>query len=146
MPHDRYRRALTDTGPLLAMIYSNDKNYIAFWDAMGSLSDQGLVTPVSCLVEALYLLEKAGGHKYQQALWKLIDDGVVKIRPESVAECLRARELMSKYADIPMDFADGVVVALAETPNVTTVFTTDKHFYAYRTGTGESFLVIPGRS
>lgn len=53
---------------------------------------------------------------------------------------------MERYSDIPMDFADALIVATADSLNVQTVFTIDKHFYAYRTANGGAFTVFPIRT
>ena len=43
------------------------------------------------------------------------------------------RELMSKYADCPMDLADPALVRVAEREGIQTIFTVDrKDFTAYR--------------
>jgi len=144
MPHDFGHRTLTDTGSIVAMIDSNDKNYDHCWEAMRALPAVGIVTPIACLVEILYLLEKAGGRPLQRKLWSMIDDGILRLRPETAADCVLAFSLMDKYADIPMDFADGIVVVSADVMQVDTVFTIDKHFYAYRKSNGSPFRVVPG--
>jgi len=42
------------------------------------------------------------------------------------------RELIEKYADLPTDFADAVVVALCERLGITRVASVDRHFAIYR--------------
>jgi len=51
---------------------------------------------------------------------------------------------MMQYADVPMDFADGTLVVLAEETGIRDVFTLDrKGFQAYRTGKRETFRILP---
>ncbi len=58
-------------------------------------------------------------------------------------QILRAAELMSKYADTPMDFADATLVLLAEEIGVTEILTLDRRgFSTYRTAKGKRFHLI----
>jgi predicted nucleic acid-binding protein len=52
-------------------------------------------------------------------------------------------ELMAKYQDLPMDFADASLVAAAEVLGVRRVFTLDGDFHVYRFADGASVEVIP---
>ena len=70
-------------------------------------------------------------------------DGRVVIHELSYSEGDRMAELMSKYNDAPMDLADASLVAIAETRNITKIFTIDSHFYAYRLIDGRPFDVTP---
>lgn len=58
---------------------------------------------------------------------------------------MRIRELMTRYRDVPMDFADASLVALAESMGEKRVFTLDNDFYAYRLYDSEPFDVIAPR-
>lgn len=51
--------------------------------------------------------------------------------------------LMDQYRDAPTDLADASLVAVAETLSLRTVFTIDRHFYAYRTADKQAFQVVP---
>lgn len=53
---------------------------------------------------------------------------------------------MSKYHDLPMDFADATLVAVAEAENISTIFTLDhKDFKVYRTKHGRHFKLLPSK-
>jgi uncharacterized protein len=55
----------------------------------------------------------------------------------------RAFELMQRYADVPMDFADASLVAAAEALNARKVFTIDrKDFAVYRFRRGHKQLAL----
>ena len=138
------RPTLTDTGPIVAIIDPKDKNHARCWQTMQSLSYLGLVMPTACLVEALYLLGKSGGYSHQRKLWNMIEAGAVQLRTETTAECMQAGQLMDKFAGIPMDYADAIVVISADALDTNTIFTMDRHFYAYRRSNGTAFAVIPG--
>ncbi len=64
--------------------------------------------------------------------------------PQSSESLLRAVVLMEKYHDIPMDFADATLAALAGEMAVDEVFTLDKKgFNAYRIRGKKAFKVVP---
>ncbi len=51
---------------------------------------------------------------------------------------------MEKYHDLPMDYADATLVALAEESETDHVFTLDrKGFSTYRLRGGKTFLLLP---
>jgi predicted nucleic acid-binding protein len=56
----------------------------------------------------------------------------------------RARTLLAKYADLPMDFADATLVVLAEDLDTSLVFTTDRSdFSVYRLKDRKAFRIVP---
>lgn len=64
--------------------------------------------------------------------------------PQSPAALRRARELIERYADTPMDYADATLVALAEETGVADVFTLDRRgFRIYRWGGKRAFRLHP---
>jgi predicted nucleic acid-binding protein len=55
-------------------------------------------------------------------------------------DTLGAAELMHKYRDTPMDFADATLVLLADRAGTTDILTLDRRgFSTYRTGKGRAF-------
>lgn len=56
----------------------------------------------------------------------------------------RCKILMAQYGDVPMDFPDATLVALAEETGIRDVFTLDrKGFQGYRMGKRETFRMLP---
>lgn len=62
-----------------------------------------------------------------EAVFDLFDTGAMKVLPVDRADLPRVRELMTKYSDVPMDFADACLVRVAERESVICVFTVDRH-------------------
>ena len=57
---------------------------------------------------------------------------------------LRETELIKKYKNVPMDFADATIVAFAEESKIYDIFTLDKDFSIYRAAKRKkSFIVWP---
>ncbi len=56
----------------------------------------------------------------------------------------RIRELMAKYRDRPMDFADAALVRVAERERIETIFTVDRSdFEVYRLFGRKRFKILP---
>lgn len=134
---------LVDTGPLVALLNRNDPNHAACATAAKALPPEPLVTTWPCLTEAMYLLHRAASYAGQEALWRLIETGRLMLHGPSTAEVGRMAELMGKYRDLPMDFADASVIAAAEQLGTRHVFTLDADFYVYRFADGTAVKVVP---
>jgi len=72
----------------------------------------------------MYLLSSSP--QSQDRLWEFIICGALRIAELTQADAPRLRELMHKYADLPMDLADAALVRVAERENVRTIFTLDR--------------------
>jgi len=134
---------LCDTGPLIALIDRDDRHHTRCVEALSTLPASPLLTTWLCLVEAMYLLWRAGGFPAQDELWGYIADGLVVLHRPLAGEWQRLRVLMRQYRDIPMDIADASLVSAAEHHNLRRIFTLDSHFYAYRIDNQHSFDVVP---
>ncbi len=133
---------LTDTGPLIALLDSSDKHHAACAKAAETMP-RPLVTTWPCVTEAMYFLGKSRGHPAQDALWAMIDTGLVQIHELSAGEMARMRVLMAQYADRPMDLADASLVAAAESVGVKRVFTIDSDFLFYRLANSATLRLVP---
>jgi predicted nucleic acid-binding protein len=103
-----------------------------------------MVTTWPVLTEAMYLLGEDGGWQAQRALWAMIERKALVLADLSEAEITRARALMEKYRDAPMDIADATLVAVAEARSLKRVFTLDSDFAVYRFRGRKAFELIPG--
>ena len=133
---------LTDTGPLIALIDKNDADHMPCTVAARKLRPP-LITTWPCFTETMYFLGKSGGFPFQQELWRWRMDGKLRILEMTTEQADRMQILMDQYRDAPMDLADASLVAVAETLSLRTVFTIDRHFYAYRTADKQAFQVVP---
>jgi predicted nucleic acid-binding protein len=78
------------------------------------------------------------------AIWQLIERGAVGLLPLDEEDVPRIRELMEKYADLPMDLADAALVRVAERDGLRTVFTIDRRdFTIYRLKGGRGLAILP---
>lgn len=132
----------TDAGALVALLNTADDTHVACTAAMPNLP-KPLVTTWPCLTEAMYLLGRAGGYTFQEKLWRLIEISPIAIHALSPAETARMRAVMAAYRDTPMDMADASLVAMAETMDARSVFTTDSDFLVYRLANGRALRIFP---
>jgi len=122
---------LVDAGPLVSLIDRGEPDHERCVEVLSSLAAP-MVTTWPALAEAMYLLGSAGGWKAQEALWKLLERGDLQLVPLDASLQNRTRVLLKQYQDMPMDLADGSLVAAAEALGLTRVFTLDSDFKFYR--------------
>jgi uncharacterized protein len=121
---------LVDAGPLVALVDADDQYHKKCVAALKVLREP-LVTVWPPVTEAMYLLGDLP--KAQEALWEMLARGVLQLLPLDHIDVPRMRELMSKYADRPMDLADAALVRVAEREGIRKIFTVDrKDFAVYR--------------
>lgn len=110
--------------------------------ARTDISACSVVTTEAVVTEAAYLFSSARVDGAVAVQFCLRGGAIVK--PWSDARAQRTIELMRKYADVPMDYADASLVALAEELATANVFTLDlKGFRAYRWKTRRAFRIYP---
>ena len=94
------------------------------------------------LTEVLYLCNFS--LLTQCAALDFVLESVVDIVPSSTKSLKKTKNLMEKYADLPMDFADATIVCLAEETGIQNVVTFDrKDFTIYRLPKKQSFIIVP---
>jgi uncharacterized protein len=132
---------LVDAGPLIALIHADDQHHRRCVSAFSKMTESlGTVWPV--LTEAMYLLSFSW--KAQEALWEMLDRGVIELLPLAGEDLSRMRELMKKYRDLPMDLADAALVTVAEREKIRRIFTLDRRdFEVYRPAKLGRFLLLP---
>ena len=134
---------LTDTGPLVAIVDRHDRQHDACLQALQAIR-LPMITIVPALTEAMYFAGRRGGWNGQEALWRMQDQGALVLRDLEPADLVHARDLMRQYRDVPMDFADGALVAYAERENLDQIFTLDRRgFSVYRLRGRRAFTVFP---
>lgn len=127
----------------MAIVDRDDPHHVQCVGTLGSIPAGRMMTTWPCLTEAMYLLRREVGFSGQEALWSYVADGLVQLDEPGEGEWRRIRALMRRYSDTPMDLADASLVAAAERLGTRRVFTTDRHFHAYRIRGRDPFVVIP---
>ena len=133
---------LVDAGPLIAIIDRGEGAHEACVRALSRISAP-MITTWPAFTEAMYLLGSGGGWKAQGALWLLTERDDLQIVDLDGSMRTRARVLMAKYSDVPMDLADASLVAVAEAVELKRIFTLDRDFTVYRFKGRQRFEVVP---
>ena len=134
---------LIDAGPLIAIVNRNDTHHAGCATLLRELNCP-FYTTLPVMTEAMYLAGERLGLRAQQSLWKMLMRGDLILAHPTNTDLKRMEELMTKYADLPMDFADASLVAAAERLKLNRIFTLDRaHFSVYRIYNRSPFVVIP---
>lgn len=132
---------LVDAGPLVALVDRRD-TYASMCVQVAATIREPIVTVWPVLAEAMHLLDGVP-HGYEQ-LWQLYERSALAIAGLDARDVPRMRELMRKYADLPMDLADAALVRVAERENIRRIFTVDRRdFEVYRPHRIRHFEILP---
>jgi predicted nucleic acid-binding protein len=132
---------LLDTGPLVALLDRSERNHGRCRDFFQRFRGR-LQTTEPVLTEAVYLLGPTFSNQ-KPSLDFILQGGaeLVSLTPSLLK---RSATLMAKYADVPMDFADATLVALAEETGTLDVLTLDRRgFTVYRVAGKKGFRIVP---
>jgi hypothetical protein len=135
------KRWLVDTGPFVAYLDRADPMHDTVAVHLDGFVGQ-LVTTGAVVTEVMYFLSDAkdGPMAFAELL---VRSGAQVAEAMQPPQILAAADLMRKYADTPMDFADATLVTLAEQLETTNILTLDRRgFSAYRTSTGRRFRLV----
>ena len=132
--------AILDTGPWVALIDRSESKHDICVQWLKSYSGK-LYSTEAVLTEVLYLLNFSV--KAQTAAIDFVLKSVVEIIPSSVESLKKVKNLIKKYSDLPMDFADATIVNLAMDTGIHNVVTFDqKDFNIYRLK-NQPFVITP---
>ena len=127
-----------DTGPLVAWFCPRDKHHDWARQAFAQIPVGGLICE-AVLAEVCHLVAKDGVARGK--VLDLVEQG--GLTPVFLGgEFPVLRELLNRYADTPMDFADACVVRLSEIHADSIVCTTDGDFRFFRKNGRESISLL----
>jgi len=126
---DKPRGIVVDSGPLIALFDAGDDHHGRALRFVQRTRAK-LMSSMAALTEAMYVLDHSLLAQRNLLAW-VYKGGLALIEPEST-DFERIAELMEKYADLPMDFTDAVVVTLCERLGIHHVASVDHHFAIYR--------------
>ena len=132
--------AILDTGPWVALIDRSESKHDMCVQWLKDYSGR-LYSTEAVLTEVLYLLNFSV--KAQTAAIDFVLKSVVEIVPSSVESMKKAKNLIKKYSDLPMDYADATIVCLAMDTGIHDIITFDqKDFNIYRVK-NQPFVIAP---
>jgi predicted nucleic acid-binding protein len=120
---------VVDTGPLIALFDGSDHHHA---DALAFLQrvEGTLVTNLAVVTETTVML---GPSVEAQTAFLSWASRALEIDNQTALDLARIVELMTKYRDLPADFADASLVALCERLSTERIATLDRDFEVYRT-------------
>lgn len=132
---------LLDTGAVVSLLDRSQRRhreFVEFFDGFRGV----VVSTEAVLTESAHLLARVPGGS--AACLDFFLAGGAHLVPSTPTTLRRCRQLVEKYADLPMDYADATLVVLAEELETNLVLTTDRRdFEVYRIGGRSGFRVQP---
>src|SRR5437879_3537849 len=137
------RIGLIDTGPFVSYLNRKDPAH----DGVASFIDKfkgRLATTSAVIGEVMYFISELpdGPLAFAEFLMRSRTQIAEFSQPKHI---LAAAQLIKKYIDTPMDFADATLILFAQEIGVTDILTLDRRgFSTYRTTDGKSFRLALG--
>ena len=122
------KKILIDSGPLIALFDRKDKYHIASVEFVKSNHSE-LITTLASVTETLHLLDFNRNAQVDFLGWVIA--GAVTIEPIALDDLQEIKDLIIKYSDLPMDFADACLVFLGNKLNIDQIATVDRDFDVY---------------
>jgi len=133
--------ALIDSGAIVALLDKTDPWHRLCQAAFRQLH-LPLLTSEAVLTEVFHF-EGEAQPKMENA-WKFVRSGALVLGKIDHEELPQIYELMSRYWDRPMDFADATLVHLAKRESIAAILTIDHaDFVAHRIAGKRPFKVLP---
>ncbi len=134
-------RVLADTGPLVAIVSPDDRYHELCVRTLETLLGP-VLTCWPVITEAAWLLREfpLGFER----LLRSINEGFLEILPVAGKESESVLQVMKKYASLQAQFADAMLVYLANRENIETILTLDRRdFSVYRSAHKKPFRLLP---
>jgi predicted nucleic acid-binding protein len=134
-------KAILDTGPWIALVDRSEAKHTDCVQWLKNFSGR-LYSTEAVLTEVLYILNFS--IIAQSAAIDFVLKSVVSMVPASGQSLLKTKNLLKKYADLPMDYADATLVCLAMDTGIQNIATFDiKDFSIYRLPGKKKFNIVP---
>ena len=133
-------KAILDTGPWVALIDRSESGHEMCVKWLEDYSGK-LYSTEAVLTEVLYLLDFSV--KAQSAAIDFVLKSVVELIPTSFESLTKVKNLMKKYSDLPMDYADATIVCLAIDTEISNIATFDKRDFGIYRIKKQTFQIVP---
>lgn len=132
---------LLDTGAWVALLDRREREHGRCVQALQGVTGR-LVSSEAVLTETLWLV--GGLRDGPRRCAEFVRRGTVTLVPVSPESLARAVDLMARYRNVPMDYADATLVVLGEDLGLDRVFTLDRRgFSVYRLHGRRPFQIVP---
>lgn len=135
------QNVIADTGVLVAYLNRREKFHEWTKERLKNIASP-LLTCEAVIAEACFLLSKTDGGI--EKLFELLESGFIVIAFQLENEIAIIKELVSRYANVPMSLAGACLVHMSEQYAESDVFTLDSDFRVYRRNKRQDIpLIIP---
>lgn len=125
-------RALVDTGVLVALVNRSDRFHAAAASWFASVRG-GMLTTEAVITETAYVLAASPAHQRAALEWVQRARDAEMLAVEAVVDHAAIAAILRRYIDLPCDYADATLIALAEKTGVAAIATIDQRdFSVYR--------------
>lgn len=132
-------KILIDSGPMIALFDGSDKYHKASVLFIKNNTAK-LITTLASITETQHLL---GFSRHAQTdFLEWIYAGAIEIEDITSRDFQDISQMMLKYADLPMDFADACLVFLANKLKIDHIATIDRDFDIYRLKKKKTFTTL----
>ncbi|OGA52196.1 MAG: hypothetical protein A3G25_11170 [Betaproteobacteria bacterium RIFCSPLOWO2_12_FULL_63_13] len=135
-------RALVDTGAVVALVNRSDRFHAAAVEWFARFRGQ-LLTTEAVITETAYVLAASPPHQRAALLWfeRARAADLLKVEPVENYEVLS--RIITRHSNLPCDYADASLIALAERSGVTAIATVDQRdFSVYRLRGRKRFRIL----
>jgi predicted nucleic acid-binding protein len=130
---------LLDTGAIVASLDRSERYHHACIAAIAQ-TNLPLVTCEAVIAESCYLLQRLPGAP--EAVLANVEAGMFQV-PFTLSHSVKeVRELLRKYRDTTIDFADACLIQLATELRIADILTLDRDFNYYRWGRNTAFQLL----
>ena len=124
------QKTLIDSGPIIALFDRSDNYHNIVLNFLKNYKGE-LITSLAVVTEVSHMLDF--NLNVQIDFLKWIELGGLKIYNISHNDIANIREMMQKYTNIPMDFADASLMYIANKEDIKDIISIDSDFDIYRT-------------
>ncbi len=128
------QRSILDTGPIVALFDKSDHFHKKLYDFF-SKGNYIFYSTWSVITKVSFLLEFNVNSQLDFLKW--VESGAIQMVELNILDISSISDYMSKYRDVPMDFADATLMCIAEKLDLKEIITLDKDFYIYRKNNGK---------
>lgn len=135
-------RALVDTGAVVALVNRADRHHAAAVEWFRRFRGQ-LLTTEAVITETAYVLAASPAHLRAALLWFERARAADLLKVEPVTDYAALARIIAQYSNLPCDYADASLIALAERTGVTSIATIDQRdFSVYRLRGRKRFRIL----
>lgn len=134
---------IADTGAIYGLYDRRDRHHKALRQAI-ERETGAILIPAVILAEIDYLLRSRLGVHAELNFMNDILAGAFTLEPFTLADLAQSRDLIERYRELNLGFADASVVAAANRLRIRRILTVDvRDFRAVRAWDGAAFTLLP---